>query len=300
MKNITFRPKNWYEKQLERDMGIHKIKSKTDAIHWQAKEKERLRLENEKLRSQINDGHELAVNSESEVKVKEEVPCKWGTLIEEGLVYCENPSDYKKKQLPRNRKIPLPVCLNCHSRIEYIRKKKEDKKRIDNNSEKDAESESKTALKVKHRSSKDFDPREDLGVCVNPILVTQTDAFKCIICKKFAFEKWRSCQAIQKTLKTNSIERRKFFEAHIERIKHPSPMEEITGRSRKMSIQQIETAFSLRVSNPHPSKEDIRFDAVNKRFHEVCEDCKELRSHRCTHYCNEFLGGLSDAPSIQE
>ena len=34
------------------------------------------------------------------------------------------------------------------------------------------------------------------------------------------------------------------------------------------------------------------FDAMQKRYHEICETCEEHTKHRCTNYCKEFWEGL--------
>jgi len=42
-----------------------------------------------------------------------QIQCPYGSLIENGLVYCDNP---KKKNLPKNHLIPIEACQKCWKR----------------------------------------------------------------------------------------------------------------------------------------------------------------------------------------
>jgi hypothetical protein len=67
-KSLTFRPETWLDELIKNTMGVHRIKTKSEAIHYLLKETENLRVENKQLRE--NNGHNgHTLNNDSEQKL---------------------------------------------------------------------------------------------------------------------------------------------------------------------------------------------------------------------------------------
>lgn len=291
----------------------------------------RLEKENKRLKEssavQEETRPSLTESTQRPEEKKEAPPCYYAVLQADGkIIRCQNASKKVKAWQPRNRLITIEDCWGCWNRRKHF--VKQPSPPSPSLAEK-PETPSKPAI-VSPKFERSLEEIVDeVGVCANPILMRQRPLL-CVLCQKRNYAKWQACQEIQKELK-NPVKLHKFINAQAQQRKNPSPMEEITAQTQKMSIQKIEAELVIRrqlysvnllaessepetideaieksfqkildESPPLFTKtteqpiEDAIFDARNKHFHEVCENCEELRNNRCTHYCREFLDGLPE------
>jgi len=199
---------------------------------------------------------------------------------------------------------------------------------------------------------------DQVGVCLNAILIRQRKSFACIVCQKRHPQKWEACQEIQKELKTSPVAYHKFLKTTTQRVVEERKAREDpywwwdTPKTEDMTLEEIEEELGLREPSkprripctkfcsplkimncekyplcnlntgvPAPEEEldlfDIAerdaeslrfaraktieqeepapqelFDAIRKRYHEICETCGKHIKHLCTSYCKEFWEGL--------
>jgi len=170
---------------------------------------------------------------------------------------------------------------------------------------------------------------DQLAVCLNPFIMRERPLL-CHVCRKKQPDKWQACQEIQRELETSPSAMREFVDnmkaKTIEARKareNPYWFWEESRKTEDMTIQEIEEELGQReprlkrrscsefctdfkimncpkwpsceLNKPvstSPSYEDLMFDAIQKRYDELCITCEEHRQHRCTRHCKEFFNGL--------
>lgn len=196
----------------------------------------------------------------------------------------------------------LASCIACWKRRQYVRRKLETKEEPTKKEEEEGEPDLSKLPRTKEPTIEEI--VNQVGICENPILARRRHGgLACIVCKKQVPQKWETCQKIQTELKTSPVAYHKFLKSVMEKITEERKVREDpywwweAPKTEDMTLEEIEEKLGLRQLNPLIPQE--LFDAIKRRYHQICESCEEHIKYRCTRYCKEFWQDLPSEMKTQ-
>ena len=104
------------------------------------------------------------------------------------------------------------ACVKCFGRRTFVKKRAEEQRKPEAPK---PEEEAKPRPRQPKPSMEEI--VNQIGVCLNPLKISQTRPLTCVLCKKTYYPKWKACQEIQEEIRTQPMTRKWFFDSMTQR-----------------------------------------------------------------------------------
>jgi len=173
-------------------------------------------------------------------KAVELPPCNYCDSIIDNTVQCSRFLKTKQKIIS----VPLASCIACWKRrAPFIIKAKEQRQEPTKKDEEEEEPDFSSLPKMREPTTDEI--VDQIGICLNPLLIRQRDSFACVVCKKRYPQKRQACDEIVQELKMSPMADKEFIDAMIKKtMEKPDDWWQVP-KSEDMTLEEIEKELGL-------------------------------------------------------